>query len=68
MVLLGEGFVPPGAINWNDFDDNNAFHACNEPPRLDLDDRREPVSATKQFGTRQVRTQGQGKRAFLGSG
>ena len=27
MVLLGEGFVPPGAINWNDFDDNNAFHA-----------------------------------------
>ena len=22
-----EGFVPPGAINWNDSDDNNAFHA-----------------------------------------
>jgi multiple sugar transport system substrate-binding protein len=22
-----EGFVPPGATNWNDFDDNNAFHA-----------------------------------------
>src|ERR1700758_378030 len=22
-----EGFVPPGAINWNDFDENNAFHA-----------------------------------------
>src|SRR6478672_507005 len=21
------GFVPPGAINWNDADDNNAFHA-----------------------------------------
>src|SRR5262249_3542473 len=21
-----EGFVPPGAINWNDNDDNNAFH------------------------------------------
>jgi multiple sugar transport system substrate-binding protein len=21
-----EGFVPPGAINWNDADDNNAFH------------------------------------------
>src|SRR3984893_16365159 len=20
-------FVPPGAINWNDADDNNAFHA-----------------------------------------
>ena len=22
-----EAFVPPGAINWNDADDNNAFHA-----------------------------------------
>jgi multiple sugar transport system substrate-binding protein len=22
-----EGLVPPGAINWNDADDNNAFHA-----------------------------------------
>jgi multiple sugar transport system substrate-binding protein len=22
-----EGFVPPGAINWNDADDNNAFHS-----------------------------------------
>jgi len=22
-----EGYVPPGAINWNDSDDNNAFHA-----------------------------------------
>jgi hypothetical protein len=22
-----EGFVPPGAINWNDADDNNAFYA-----------------------------------------
>ena len=22
-----EGFVPSGAINWNDSDDNNAFHA-----------------------------------------
>src|SRR3977135_1075031 len=22
-----EGYVPPGAINWNDADDNNAFHA-----------------------------------------
>jgi hypothetical protein len=21
-----EGFVPPGAINWNGADDNNAFH------------------------------------------
>jgi multiple sugar transport system substrate-binding protein len=22
-----EGFVPPGSVNWNDADDNNAFHA-----------------------------------------
>jgi multiple sugar transport system substrate-binding protein len=22
-----QGFVPPGAINWNDSDDNNAFHS-----------------------------------------
>jgi multiple sugar transport system substrate-binding protein len=22
-----EGFIPPGAINWNDADDNNAFHS-----------------------------------------
>jgi multiple sugar transport system substrate-binding protein len=22
-----QGFVPPGAINWNDADDNNAFHS-----------------------------------------
>ena len=22
-----EGFVPPGAVNWNDADDNNAFHS-----------------------------------------
>jgi multiple sugar transport system substrate-binding protein len=26
-VTYKEGFVPPGAINWNDADDNNAFHA-----------------------------------------
>ena len=22
-----QGFVPPGAVNWNDADDNNAFHS-----------------------------------------
>src|SRR5215469_11138559 len=26
-IAYKEGFVPPGAINWNDADDNNAFHA-----------------------------------------
>jgi multiple sugar transport system substrate-binding protein len=30
-----EGFVPPGAINWNDADDNNAFHA--KQIAMDLD-------------------------------
>ena len=35
-----EGFVPPGAINWNDADDNNAFHAKTDRDgsrRHDLD-------------------------------
>jgi multiple sugar transport system substrate-binding protein len=27
ITAYKEGFVPPGAINWNDADDNNAFHA-----------------------------------------
>src|SRR5919109_2273871 len=26
-IAYKDGFVPPGAINWNDADDNNAFHA-----------------------------------------
>jgi multiple sugar transport system substrate-binding protein len=26
-MLYKDGFIPPGAINWNDADDNNAFHA-----------------------------------------
>jgi multiple sugar transport system substrate-binding protein len=26
-TAYNEGFVPPGAINWNDADDNNAFHS-----------------------------------------
>src|SRR5256885_1217156 len=26
-IAYKEGFIPPGAINWNDADDNNAFHA-----------------------------------------
>jgi len=30
-----EGFVPPGAINWNDADDNNAFHS--KQTIMDLD-------------------------------
>jgi multiple sugar transport system substrate-binding protein len=30
-----EGFVPPGAINWNDADDNNALHAKQIVMELD---------------------------------
>jgi multiple sugar transport system substrate-binding protein len=30
-----QGFVPPGAINWNDSDDNNAFHS--KQTVMDLD-------------------------------
>ncbi len=30
-----EGFVPPSAINWNDADDNNAFHS--KQTMMDLD-------------------------------
>ena len=30
-----EGFVPPSAINWNDADDNNAFHAIQIVMDLD---------------------------------
>lgn len=25
--LFKEGYIPPGAVNWNDADDNNAFHS-----------------------------------------
>ncbi|HJU20411.1 MAG TPA: ABC transporter substrate-binding protein [Stellaceae bacterium] len=25
--LFKEGYIPPGSVNWNDADDNNAFHA-----------------------------------------
>ncbi len=25
--LLKDGYIPPGSINWNDADDNNAFHS-----------------------------------------
>jgi multiple sugar transport system substrate-binding protein len=26
-TLYKEGYIPPGSINWNDADDNNAFHS-----------------------------------------
>jgi multiple sugar transport system substrate-binding protein len=26
-ALYKEGYIPPGSINWNDADDNNAFHS-----------------------------------------
>src|ERR1700730_11864344 len=38
-----EGFIPPGAINWNDADDNNAFHG--KQVVMDLDGSLSPVVA-----------------------
>ena len=55
-----EGFVPPGAINWNDADDNNAFHAKTDrdgPRRLDLHRGRDH---RKQTGLRRYRDVGVG--------
>jgi hypothetical protein len=34
-TAYSEGFVPPSAINWNDADDNNAFHSKNIVMDLD---------------------------------
>src|SRR5260370_19210296 len=31
-----EGYVPPGALSWNDADDNNAFHAKQFVMDLDV--------------------------------
>ena len=53
-----EGFVPPGAINWNDADDNNAFHAKTDrdgPRRHDLDRGRDHQ---EQAGLRRHRDDG----------
>ncbi len=33
--LFREGYVPPGTVNWNDADDNNAFHS--QQVVMDLD-------------------------------
>ena len=45
-----EGFVPPGAINWNDADDNNAFHAKTDRHgyRAARSRPRSPSSRTQQ--------------------
>ena len=46
-----EGFVPPGAINWNDADDNNAFHAKTDRDgsrRHDLDRGRDDIARKKE--------------------
>ena len=59
-----EGFVPPSAINWNDADDNNAFHA--KTIVMDLDGtistevailRKRPSTTTlSQWGWRKAMT------------
>src|SRR6202043_2796451 len=53
-----EGFGPPGAINWNDADDNNAFHA--KQIVMDLDGRisTEVASITKEQVYKDVVTMG----------
>ena len=47
-----EGFVPSGAINWNDADDNNAFHAKTIVMDLDGSLSTEVAIITRPTGLR----------------
>ena len=49
-----EGFVPPSAINWNDADDNNAFHA--KTIVMDLDGTISTEVAVLSQGKRRITT------------
>ena len=49
-----EGFVPPSAINWNDADDNNAFHA--KTIVMDLDGTISTEVAVLSQGRRRITT------------
>src|SRR5205814_4815582 len=51
-----EGFVPPGAINWNDADDNNAFHAKQIVMDLDGTISTEVAVITKEQDHKEVIT------------
>jgi multiple sugar transport system substrate-binding protein len=53
-----EGFVPPGAINWNDADDNNAFHAKQIVMDLDGTISTEVAIITKEQDYKDVVTMG----------
>src|SRR5438552_2713215 len=53
-----EGFVPPGAINWNDADDNNAFHAKQIVKDLDGTISTEVAIITKEQDYKDVVTMG----------
>jgi multiple sugar transport system substrate-binding protein len=53
-----EGFVPPGAINWNDADDNNAFHAKQIVMDLDGTISTEVAVITKEQDYKDIVTMG----------
>ena len=55
-----EGFVPPGAINWNDADDNNAFHAKQIVMDLDGSLSTEVAIIKNEAGLRRYRDDGPG--------
>ena len=55
-----EGFVPPGAINWNDADDNNAFHAKQIVMDLDGSISTEVAHHQEQAGLQRHRDDGPG--------
>src|SRR5207237_6729046 len=46
-----EGFVPPGAINWHDADDNNGYHA--KQIVMDHDESHSIQVAVLEAGTKQ---------------
>src|SRR6266480_5152010 len=53
-----EGFVPPGAINWNDADDNNAFHGKQIVMDLDGSLSTEVAGIHKEQDYRDIVTMG----------
>ena len=62
-----EGFVPPSAINWNDADDNNAFHAKTIVMDLDGSISTEVAIIKQKAGLRRHRDDGPGRSATTAS-
>jgi len=62
--------VPPGAINWNDFDDNNAFHAKQIVMDIEARCRPRSPSSKKAAGLQRHRRDGPGaqQRRQAGAG